>query len=94
LAFEREDSHLVLATVRKPATGWDQSTASALNHLVRQLAAVHSWRRLAVSMHPSAWSQLAMHLNYNLSFPKPGVPMIGSASDDPRRVAVVLRDAP
>lgn len=35
-----------------------------------------------------------MHLNYNLSFPKPGVPMIGSASDDPRRVAVVLRDAP
>lgn len=42
-------------------------------------------------MHPATWSQLATHLYYNLSFPKPGVPMAGSHEDDPARVTVVLR---
>jgi hypothetical protein len=82
---------VVLGVVSRPALGWNPTAASALNDLVRQLAATHGWHRLAVSMHPSVWRQLAMHLNYNLSFPKPGVPMVGSDDDDPRRVAVILR---
>ena len=89
LEQQRETDRLVLATLRRPAAGWNPTAASELNHLVRQLAAVHGWQRLAVAMHPSAWSQLAMHLNYNLSFPKPGVPMVGSPDEDPRRVLVV-----
>lgn len=35
------DDGLVLGVVRRPAGGWDQTTASQINHLVRNLAAVH-----------------------------------------------------
>jgi hypothetical protein len=82
---------VALGVVSRPASGWNPTAASVLNDLVRHLAAAHGWQRLAVSMHPSTWRQLAMHLNYNLSFPKPGVPMVGSDGDDPRRVVVILR---
>lgn len=46
-----------------------------LNDLIRLIAVEHDWRHLVVRMHPSTWRQVMPYLNYNLSFPKPGIPM-------------------
>ena len=81
----------VLGEVRRPAAGWDQRSASDVNQLVRQLALVHGWRRLVVRMHPATWSQVAMHLNYNLSFPIPGVPMDCAGFTELGRIVVEYR---
>ena len=59
--------------------------------MVRQLARVHGWRHLAVRMHPATWSQVAMHLNYNLSFPIPGVRMDCTDFADLERIVVEYR---
>lgn len=83
----------ILGTVRKPANGWGPAASHALNQLVRRLAADHDWRNLVVRMHQSTWNQVAMHLNYNLSFPKPGVPMECQGFEDPGRIEVVFRSA-
>jgi hypothetical protein len=65
----------VLGTIARPGAGWGPEAATRLNDLIRQLAANHDWRHLVVRMHPSTWRQVMPYLNYNLSFPKPGVPM-------------------
>ena len=65
----------ILGTVRKPAEGWGPAAATQLNDLVRQIAARHDWRHLVVRMHPATWRQVMPYLTYNLSFPKPGIPM-------------------
>ena len=81
----------VLGVVRRPPAGWNPSAASDVNRVVRQLALVHGWRRLVVRMHPATWSQVAMHLNYNLSFPIPGVRMDCAGFDDLERIVVAYR---
>jgi hypothetical protein len=84
----------VLGTVRKPAAGWGPDAAMALNALVRRIAAQHDWRHLVVQMHPSTWRQVMPYLDYNLSFPKPGVPMDmdGGVFEDTGRIDVVYRE--
>jgi hypothetical protein len=82
-----------LGTIRKPASGWGPSAASELNNLVRPIAAAHDWRHLVVRMHQSTWNQVAAYLNYNLSFPKPCVPMDCQGYEDRGRLEVVHRTA-
>ena len=65
----------VLGAVARPGAGWRPEEATRLNDLIRQLAVEHDWRHLVVRMHPSTWRQVMPYLNYNLSFPKPGIPM-------------------
>lgn len=65
----------VLGAIRKPSAGWGPEGATRLNNLVRQLAVAHDWRHFVVRMHPSTWRQVMPYLDYNLSYPKPGIPM-------------------
>jgi hypothetical protein len=60
---------------------------------VRRIAVAHDWRRLVVRMHQSTWNQVAAYLNYNLSFPKPGVPMDCQGYEDRGRIEVVYQSA-
>jgi len=71
---ELEDG-AVLGAVTKPGAGWGPEGATRINDLIRQLAVTHDWRHLVVRMHPSTWRQVMPYLNYNLSFPRPGIPM-------------------
>lgn len=84
----------VLGTVRKPAEGWGPTAATRLNQLVRSIAARHDWRHLVVRMHPSTWRQIMPYLNYNLSLPKPGIPMEMDRGvfEDTRRIDVAYRE--
>ncbi len=84
---------VVLGTVRKPAAGWGPAAAQELNALIRRLAVEHDWRHLVVRMHPATWSRVMPYLDYNLSFPKPGIPMDmdGGSFDDGSRIEVVYR---
>ena len=94
MTHESPTEGTVLGTVRKPAAGWGPDAATALNALVRRLGAAHDWRHLVVQMHPSTWRQVMPYLNYNLSFPKPGVPMDmdGGVFADTGRIDVVYRE--
>jgi hypothetical protein len=84
----------VLGVVRKPREGWGPAAATQLNHLIRRIAVDHDWRHLVVRMHPSTWRQVMPYLDYNLSFPKPGIPMDmdGGVFEDTRRIEVVWRE--
>lgn len=84
----------ILGTVRKPASGWGAPAAQQLNHLVRRIAANHDWRHLVIQMHPATWRQVMPYFDYNLSFPKPGIPMDmdGGLFPDRDRIAVVYRE--
>jgi hypothetical protein len=84
----------VLGTVRKPPEGWGPAAATRLNDLVRRIAIDHDWRHLVIRMHPATWRQVMPYLNYNLSFPKPGVPMEmdGEPFADTGRIEVAYRD--
>ena len=84
----------VLGTISRPATGWGPEAATRLNDLIRQLAVAHDWRHLVVRMHPSTWRQVMPYLNYNLSFPKPGIPMEmdGGVFAETDRIEVAYRD--
>jgi hypothetical protein len=84
----------VLGTMRKPASGWGPSAALELNSLVRRLAAAHDWRHLVIQMHPATWRQVFPYLDYNLSFPKPGIPMDmdGGLFPDRNRIDVIYRE--
>lgn len=84
----------VLGVVRCPVGGWGVEGAQQLNRLIRLLAAQEDWRHFAVRMHPSTWSRIMPYLDYNLSFPKPGVPMDmdGGPHDDVNTIEVVWRN--
>lgn len=84
----------VLGVVRKPREGWGPTAALQLNDLIRRIAVDHDWRHLVVRMHPSTWRQVMLYLDYNLSFPKPGIPMDmdGGTFEDRRRIEVVYRE--
>jgi hypothetical protein len=84
----------VLGVVRRPAEGWGPGAAIRLNDLIRQLAIARDWRHMVVRMHPATWRQVMPYLNYNLSFPKPGIPMDMDAADydDLQRIEVVYKD--
>lgn len=84
----------VLGTVRKPAAGWGAAGALQLNRLVRRLAVDHDWRHLVIQMHPATWRQVMPYLDYNLSFPTPGIPMDmdGGIFADRERIDVVYRE--
>lgn len=83
----------VLGVVAKPGAGWGPDAATRLNDLIRQLAAKHDWRHFVERMHPSTWRQVMPYLNYNLSFPKPGIPMEMDRGvfSDPDRIEVAFR---
>lgn len=85
------DDGEVLGTLRRPAHGWDQATAVALNDLVRRSIATCGWQRLMVMMHDSAWRQVHQHLNYNVGIPRPGIPMGGPFDADRDKIVVVLK---
>lgn len=84
----------VLGTVRRPTEGWGPAAATQLNDLVRRLAVDHDWRHLVVRMHPSTWRAVMPYLNYNLSFPKPGIPMEMDRGvfEETTRIEVAYRD--
>lgn len=84
----------VLGVVRQPVGGWGAAGAQRLNALIRLLATREEWRHFVVRMHPATWSQIMPYLDYNLSFPKPGVPMDmdGGPHDDARTIEVVWRE--
>ena len=84
----------ILGTVRKPVAGWGASAALELNHLVRRIAVNHDWRHLVIQMHPATWQQVMPYLDYNLSFPKPGIPMDmdGGVFADRQRIDVAYRE--
>ena len=84
----------VLGVVYRPAEGWGGLGAQQLNALIRRLAARENWRHFVVRMHPSTWSRIMPYLDYNLSFPKPGVPMDmdGGPHDDADTIEVVWRE--
>jgi hypothetical protein len=84
----------VLGEVRRPSGGWGVEGAQQLNALIRRLAAREDWRHFAVRMHPSTWSRIMPYLDYNLTFPKPGVPMDmdGGPHDDVATIEVVWRE--
>lgn len=84
----------VLGTVRRPAEGWGPTGALELNRLIRRLTVDHDWRHLVVRMHPATWSQVMPYLDYNLAFPKPGIPMDmdGEVFGDRQRIEVVWRE--
>ena len=84
----------VLGAVARPGAGWGPPAATRLNDLIRQLAVEHDWRHLVVRMHPSTWRQVMPYLNYNLSFPKPGIPMEMDRGvfADTDRIEVAYRD--
>lgn len=85
----------VLGVVRRPSGGWGFKGAQQLNALIRLLATREDWRHLVVRMHPSTWSRIMPYLDYNLSFPKPGVPMDMDCGphDDVNTIEVVWREA-
>jgi hypothetical protein len=85
---------MVLGVVRKPREGWGPVAALRLNQLIRRIAVDHDWRHLVVRMHPATWSQVMPYLDYNLAFPKPGIPMDmdGGVFEDTRRIEVVWRE--
>ena len=68
--------------------------AQKLNALIRLLATREDWRHFVVRMHPATWSRIMPYLDYNLSFPKPGVPMDmdGGPHDDVNTIKVVWRE--
>ncbi len=84
----------VLGVVPRPAAGWGVAGAQQLNALIRLLATREDWRHFVVRMHPSTWSRIIPYLDYNLSFPKPGVPMDmdGGPHEDPGTIEVVWRE--
>lgn len=84
----------VLGAIARPAAGWGPDGATRLNDLIRQLAVTHDWRHLVVRMNPSTWRQVMPYLNYNLSFPKPGIPMEldRGVFADTDRIEVAFRD--
>ncbi len=88
------DEGAVLGTVRRPVAGWGPEAAVRLNDLVRQVAAEHDWRHLVVRMNPATWRQVMPYLTYNLSLPKPGIPMEmdGGVFEDKGRIEVAYRD--
>lgn len=83
-----------LGVIRRPAGGWGVEGAQRLNALIRLLATHEDWRHLVVRMHPATWSRIMPYLDYNLSFPKPGVPMDmdGGPHDDASTIEVVWRE--
>jgi len=88
------DDGEALGVVQKPAEGWGPAAAQRLNDLVRRIAVDHDWRHLVVRMHPATWSRVMPYLDYNLSFPKPGIPMDmdGGPFEDRERIEVVYRE--
>ncbi len=84
----------VLGVVRRPANGWGVEAAQRLNALIRRLATQEDWRHFVVRMHPATWSRIMPYLDYNLSFPKPGVPMDmdGGPHEDASTIEVVWRE--
>jgi hypothetical protein len=94
MAHEAPAEGTVLGTVRMPAEGWGPAGAMELNRLVRRIAVDHDWRHMVVRMHPATWRQVMPYLDYNLSFPKPGIPMDmdGGEFEDTRRIEVVYRE--
>lgn len=84
----------VLGVVRRPSGGWGVESAQQLNALIRLLAAREDWRHVVVRMHPGTWSRIMPYLDYNLSFPKPGVPMDmdGGLHEDASTIEVVWRE--
>jgi hypothetical protein len=84
----------ILGTVRKPAVGWGAAAALELNRLARRIAVDYDWQHLVIQMHPATWRQVMPYLDYNLSFPKPGIPMDmdGGIFEDRDRIDVVYRE--
>jgi hypothetical protein len=85
---------LRLGSIGRPPLGWGPEAATRLNDMIRELAVEHDWRHLVVRMHPSTWRQVMPYLNYNLSFPKPGIPMEMDRGvfADTDRIEVAYRD--
>jgi hypothetical protein len=83
----------ILGTVRRPAAGWGSTAALEFNRLVRRIAVDHDWRHLVIQMHPATWRQVMPYLDYNLSFPKPGIPMEmdGGVFEERDRIDVIYR---
>ena len=84
----------VLGWVARPASGWGAHGAQELNALIRRLAVTEDWRHMVVRMHPTTWSRVMPYLDYNLSFPKPGIPMDmdGGVFEEVTRIEVVYRE--
>lgn len=89
----RQEGEL-LGAVQRPAGGWGAAGAQELNALIRRLAVTEDWRHMVVRMHPTTWSRVMPYLDYNLSFPKPGIPMDmdGGVFEEVGRIEVIYRE--